>query len=454
MRITDQQLTLRSDYQQQQQQVRQQTILANQPLPVSELRASSELTRYRETGADASLMTGSSTTSTDATADTNNNAPATATLLDNADALLTRRELMRQARNRANQAATHQQPEAGTGQNTVAPDHAEDGKLAFMQQASSWLSRLSANAASSSSPDAATTGTTASNASQEDTGTQDELSLDSQTRIMKSLLEKIFGITIKLDKVATRQSSASDSSPSASNTPSAAGSARSAANTANAAQPDQAVLVSEASQQQEALTFSAQGQVTTSDGRQIALKLGFALQFEQTRWRERLTRTSALKDPLVLNLDGQVAGFSSARFQFDLDADGQKESLPELASGAAFLARDSNGNGQIDDGNELFGARSGNGFADLATLDTDGNGVLDEADSSFATLRLYRPGEGLLTLGDRQIGAIFLQNASTPFQHLGGVDSSGQSPAVLRQTGLYLKENGEAGTLQQVDLRV
>lgn len=119
-----------------------------------------------------------------------------------------------------------------------------------------------------------------------------------------------------------------------------------------------------------------------------------------------------------------------------------------------LLALDRNGNGQVDNGTELFGVQSGNGFADLAQFDQDANGVIDEGDSVLRELRLFRPGE-LLTLGDKQIGAIFLNATATPFTHLAAHQGSGeQSPAVLRQTGLYLTEDGKAGTVQQLDLRV
>ena len=471
MRITAQQLTLQSDYRQQQQQVRQQTILDNQPLPVSELRASMQQSSYRVAGLESSAHQLATSPT-----DPGDDAESPAALLDSSEAALSRRALLRQARAQqtgtgssttlqpatsaaANSQTAHSQTvNAQTAQ--ASGSTPEQAQLSLIQQASRWLSQLDGTPTTGHAPDKTPAGHDKTGSTQQsgDDETESDLSLDSQTRLMKSLLEKIFGITVKLAKVADGQGSGGQG-----------GSTASSGTAAPSATPDQAVLVSEASQQQEQLTLSAQGQVTTSDGRQLSIQLGFALQFEQTQLNQRLTRTSALKDPLVLNLDGQVAGFSRARFQFDLDADGQKESLAALDSGSAFLARDLNGNGQIDDGTELFGARSGNGFADLATLDEDGNGVLDEADSSFATLRLYRPGEGLLTLGDKQIGAIFLQSAATPFQHLGGVDhgeqdsvsqdsngqdSRGQSPAVLRQTGIYLKENGEAGTLQQVDLRV
>ena len=290
---------------------------------------------------------------------------------------------------------------------------------------------------------------------------EEELSLPSQLRLMKALLEAFTGIKITLPKQFNPQSG--DQTATNATTPNN----QSAAATDNT-EDNRAVEVTTLSLEQESVSFSAKGALTTKDGKVVNLNLGFALDYRLLSANERLTSAGKLKDPLVLNLDGLVAGFTQGTFNFDLDADGNKEEVTKLDKGSAFLAMDRNGNGQIDDGKELFGALSGNGFADLAGLDQDGNGVLDEGDSQFAQLRLYRPGEALLTLGEKKIGAIFLQSAATEFQHL-GVDPAGQeassdtaqatttpapSPAVLRQSGIYVTEDGKAGTVQQLDLRV
>ena len=290
---------------------------------------------------------------------------------------------------------------------------------------------------------------------------QEELSLPSQLRLMKALIEAFTGIKITLPKQFNPQSG-DQTATNATTTNN-----QSTAATDNT-EDNRAVEVTTLSLEQESVSFSAKGALTTKDGKVVNLNLGFALDYRLLSANERLTSAGKLKDPLVLNLDGLVAGFTQGTFNFDLDADGNKEEVTKLDKGSAFLAMDRNGNGQIDDGKELFGALSGNGFADLAGLDQDGNGVLDEGDSQFAQLRLYRPGEALLTLGEKKIGAIFLQSAATEFQHL-GVDPAGQeassdtaqatttpapSPAVLRQSGIYVTEDGKAGTVQQLDLRV
>ena len=54
---------------------------------------------------------------------------------------------------------------------------------------------------------------------------------------------------------------------------------------------------------------------------------------------------------------------------------------------------DRNGNGKADNGSELFGVASGNGFADLRRLDEDRNGWIDESDAAFDRLQGLGPGD-------------------------------------------------------------
>lgn len=421
MRITEQQVRVGVDYQQQQIQLRQQTTLDSE-LPVSEIRLNQQSSDYEELSI-SSLAEGTSR-------DTQPETKVQQKLDDSA--LLNRRELAKKAREAAESSASARPSTTETTSSSpLAPN------LELIRQTSEWLDSLDSGAVASDSK------------VQSDDEMEAEMSLSSQMRILKTLLEKMLDITIDLPKVGGSDSAA----PTASATQAPA-SATAPTTLANG-EPNRTIQVSEASYEQEQLAFVANGQVTTADGREIKFDLGFALNYQKLQLSERLTSSAALKDPLVLNLEGLVPGFSSARFEFDLDADGSRESLTQLANNSAFLALDRNGNGQIDDGNELFGARSGNGFAELAALDEDGNGILDEADSGFASLRLYRSDTALLTLGDQKIGAIFLNAAATPFMHLGGDQGTqGESPAVLRQTGIYLTEDGKAGTLQQIDLRV
>lgn len=55
--------------------------------------------------------------------------------------------------------------------------------------------------------------------------------------------------------------------------------------------------------------------IITDDGRNIEIELGLPCRYQLTEVSERLTRASALKDPLVLNL-GECSGVHSTRFNF------------------------------------------------------------------------------------------------------------------------------------------
>ena len=155
----------------------------------------------------------------------------------------------------------------------------------------------------------------------------------------------------------------------------------------------------------------------------------------------------------VINLDADVADVTDQKFYFDLDQDGEEEALSTLQSGSGFLALDRNGDGSINDGGELFGASSGNGFADLAEYDLDGNGWIDEADEVFERLVIWTPNaDGTSTcyrLKEQGVGAICLQNVVTDFTLQ---DDSQTTNGAIRRTGIFLRETGEVGTVQHVDL--
>jgi hypothetical protein len=210
----------------------------------------------------------------------------------------------------------------------------------------------------------------------------------------------------------------------------------------------------------EQTAFSAAGVVRTTDGQEIEFRLD--LEMTRTYREESHTRLQAgdavRKDPLVVNFDGtavQLAEQAGRRFRFDLDGDGQKEDLPLFTSGSGYLAMDLNHNGIIDSGKELFGPASGNGFADLARLDRDGNGWIDESDPRFAELLVWTPaaeGDGALrALADVGIGAIGLAHVASPFALRG---SDNRDLGLVKSSGLYLTESGKAGSVQEIDLTV
>lgn len=202
-------------------------------------------------------------------------------------------------------------------------------------------------------------------------------------------------------------------------------------------------------------SFSTVGTVRTADGREINfnVNVGMSRQFQQT-FREDLELASfTMCDPLVINLGTDVASLSDQTFYFDIDADGELDEVSRLGAGSGYLALDKNGDGVINDGSELFGTASGNGFADLAKYDEDGNGWIDENDAIWSKLKIWAKDENgndvLYRLADKGVGAICLQNVSTDFTLMG---QNGRTNGAIRSSGVFLYENGNVGTVQHVDV--
>ncbi len=201
--------------------------------------------------------------------------------------------------------------------------------------------------------------------------------------------------------------------------------------------------------------FSTKGTVRCADGREIDFNLNVEMSRSfQEYYEENITMIEAsMCDPLVINLNGNVADLSDQTFLFDLDGDGQEDEINRLAAGSGFLALDKNGDGVINDGTELFGTQSGNGFADLAAYDTDHNGFIDEGDEIWNHLKIWVMDEDgqqrLYTLAEKGVGAICLRSSATDFSI---TDENNQEKGRIRRTGFFLYENGETGSVQHVDL--
>jgi len=203
------------------------------------------------------------------------------------------------------------------------------------------------------------------------------------------------------------------------------------------------------------LHFQA-GAKVQADGKEydVALDISLSRSFIQNTSITVDLVQKKMQDPLIISLDGGMPNLSSKTFSFDIDSDGEHEQISQLKKGNAFLALDKNANGVIDDGKELFGTQSGDGFADLKAYDDDNNGWIDENDAIFDKLRVWKKGEGkdeLLALGEVGIGAIFLGSADTPFSIK---SQTNETLGEIRKSGMVLFEDGRAGVISQVDLAV
>lgn len=205
----------------------------------------------------------------------------------------------------------------------------------------------------------------------------------------------------------------------------------------------------------EMTSFTTKGTVKCADGREISfdLNLNMSRSFQEYYKESYDMVQVSMCDPLVINLDGNIAELSDQTFFFDIDGDGEKDEINRLAAGSGYLALDKNGDGLINDGTELFGTASGNGFADLAAYDSDGNGFIDEGDEIWSRLKIWTMDESgkeqLCSLSEKGVGAICLSNVSTDFS-LTGADNAAKG--MIRNTGFFLYENGAAGSIQHVDV--
>ncbi|HEY0821194.1 MAG TPA: heme utilization protein, partial [Rhizobacter sp.] len=103
--------------------------------------------------------------------------------------------------------------------------------------------------------------------------------------------------------------------------------------------------------------------------------------------------------PIVLDLDGDGVRTTAARdgVDFDLNATGTVQRVGWASPTDGFLVLDRNGDGQINDGSELFGTgtrgadgrRAGNGFEAMRFEDSNGDGRLSAADERFGELKVW-----------------------------------------------------------------
>lgn len=201
----------------------------------------------------------------------------------------------------------------------------------------------------------------------------------------------------------------------------------------------------------ETLDIGMSGIVETDDGRrfEIAASLHWERRIEwSTSYNLRLG--DAALDPLVLSTDGQQPiDASQTAGTMDLTGDGIAEILPKLSANTAFLGLDRNSNGIVDDRLELFGPKSGDGFAELAALDSDGNGWIDAGDPLWQQLILWRPDAPSQTLAQSGVGAIATSPVKADFT---ARRADGQAAAYARQSSLWLGENGQTGYVHRVDI--
>jgi hypothetical protein len=279
---------------------------------------------------------------------------------------------------------------------------------------------------------------------------------DPRLRLLILMIEKMTGQKVRLFDASQLKADHSPA-PSGKSSPAPASNGQSAPSPRAGYGVDYSKVTSYSESEQ--TTMQASGVIKTTDGKEIKFDLNLVMQRQYSE-----TSTTSVKmgdatrkatDPLVINFDGTAAQLSDQRFAFDLNSDGKTEQINSTLTGSGFLALDKNNDGKINNGSELFGPTSGNGFSDLAQYDGDHNGWIDENDAVFNQLKVWTDsgtGNGKLSsLASLGVGAISTNSIATPFDIK---TATNQLLGSVRSTGVVLNENGSVGSVQQIDLTV
>ena len=168
-------------------------------------------------------------------------------------------------------------------------------------------------------------------------------------------------------------------------------------------------------------------------------------------------------DPIVLDLSGQGITTKSVAdgVYYDLDNNGFAEKTGWIDAKSGILVLDRDGNGKIEAGKELFGDRTilddgktaSSGFAALATLDSNRDGIIDAKDAKFSELRIWvdKDGNGvstpdeLLTLKEAGIRSLNLSNT-----FIGKVDENGNT---IARIGSFTRTDGTTADMKEFFLQ-
>jgi hypothetical protein len=225
----------------------------------------------------------------------------------------------------------------------------------------------------------------------------------------------------------------------------------------------QSALILETKEQyykKQTVDFTTQAKVVTpSKEFSLNLEISFHKELYEEYSSKLILGDIDLIDPLVINYDEDINPFdnlSKLKFEFDLNNDGTKELIPLLKNGAGFLAHDKNNNGSIDNGSELFGPQSNDGFKELSAFDSDKNQWIDENDTNFSQLKIWQIDDNgnnnLVSLLELGVGAIYLEDVKSNFQYQ---NSIAKVDAIQKGNGVFIKEDGSRlGVINSLEMGV
>ncbi|MDT0604730.1 hypothetical protein [Thalassotalea castellviae] len=202
----------------------------------------------------------------------------------------------------------------------------------------------------------------------------------------------------------------------------------------------------------QSLNYQMNGEFNIN-GQHLKMDYSFAISTEQTSYSSIEMTAAALKDPLVVQFGKRSIGEIKDHHSFDINRDGNLDNLPVFSGDVGYLVYDKNQNLKADDGSELFGPQTGHGFNELAELDSNGNGFIDNEDEVFEHLYLWQPekSNNMLSLSDANILAINTSAIDTPFSFY---DTQGNIMAEMRRSSFAISTDGVGKGVHQIDVRI
>ncbi|MDP1615401.1 MAG: hypothetical protein Q8L68_06355, partial [Methylococcales bacterium] len=176
--------------------------------------------------------------------------------------------------------------------------------------------------------------------------------------------------------------------------------------------------------------------------------------------KQQVTSAKSTSSPIILDLNNngiETTGVKQGAY-FDHANDGFAEQTGWVGANDGLLVRDINGNGEIDNGSELFGSetllasgnKAANGFEALKALDSNSDHQINADDVAFASLKIWIDANGdgfsraseLLSLSAAGISAI-----STIYSNSDVIDAQGNAH---RQLGTYTRVDGTQAAAEDV----
>ncbi|MEP7348493.1 MAG: tandem-95 repeat protein [Sphingorhabdus sp.] len=166
-------------------------------------------------------------------------------------------------------------------------------------------------------------------------------------------------------------------------------------------------------------------------------------------------KSVGLLSPIILDLDGDgidMRSIKKSKASFDMNGDGIADDTGWTGKGDGFLVIDRNNDGKISHASELsFASENKDAKSDLealASLDNNGDRVIDSKDARFGELKVWvdANGNGVTDAGElKTLAEVGVTSIGLSASNLEGTAKVGEN--ILISTSTFTRSNGSTGTV-------